>query len=371
MKKHTKSTLALVIALSCINLCGCDDKGTSLYNPDDSSETIKSEINTEDLDSIDETTHPSETESDTPARQAIKEISGMYEQNGQKMPELALMFFTEETDSAGSVTEIDKNSLPMNDGTIKAGLNLLVYSPEDTECTVKGSFVMFWNGKPYDFSVDDKQSKDGALQLELIYNNEVVLPFESKNLPVQEGENTLYFCFIPYCEESGKYLMSQRNYAYFNSEQTLDGTEPIAVTEETELPQESVGVIPDKNTAGTYYQVKQSDIISSNKEKYTLHSNPTFYLNISNLTNHDAASNRSGIGMLFADGELQPIWNGKKYLSTSLSSSEMRKTISAETSYQSGEKHDVCMVYAELTDDMNLDDKPYIYSEMTYCIIEE
>ena len=209
------------------------------------------------------------------------------------------------------------------------------------------------------------------MQLELTYNKEVVLPFESKNLPVQEGENTLYFCFIPYCGDSGKYLMSQRNYAYFNSEQTLDGTEPIDVTEETELPQESVEVIPDKNTAGTYYQVKQSDIISSNKDKYTLHSNPTFYLNISNFTNHDAASNRSGIGMLFADGELQPIWNGKKYLSTSLSSSEMRKTISAETSYQSGEKHDVCMGYAEIADDMNLDDKPYIYSEMIYCTIEE
>lgn len=366
MKNYKKLTLALLIGLSCMNFYGCKDNKTTLYNPDNSSE-----ISTESIFSSDETTHPAETKSDTPTRQAIKDISGMYEQNGQTMPELALMFFTEETDNAGSVTEIDKNSLPMNDGIIKAGLNLLVYSPEDTECKVNGSFVMFWNGKPYDFSVDDKQSKDGALQLELTYNKEVVLPFESKNLPVQEGENTLYFCFIPYCEEKGIYLTPQRYYAYFNSEQTFDGTESIAVIAETELPQESIEVISDKNTAGIYYQVEQSDVISSKKEKYTLHSNPTFYLNISNLTNHDAASNRSGIGMLFADGELQPIWNGEKYLSTSLSSSEMGKTISAETSYQSGEKHDVCMVYAELTDDMNLDDKPYIYSEMTYCTIEE
>lgn len=367
MKKYKKLTLALLIGLSCMNFYGCKDNKTTLYDPDNSSE-----ISTESNISSDETTLPLETENDTPARQAIKEISGMYEQNGQTMPELALMFFTEETDSAGSVTEIDKNSLPMNDGTIKAGLNLFLYSPEDTECTVKGTFVMFWNGKPYDFSVDDKQSKDGVLQLELIYNKEVVIPFESKNLPIQEGENTLYFCFIPYCEEKGIYLTPQRYYAYYNSNQVLDGCSPIAVSDEDELSHELIDIVVDKASASsTYYSVDKKDIIHSNNNNYSLHSNPTFHLNISNVINLEKPSNRSGIGMLIADGELQPIWNEKRYLSVSLSSEEVIKTISAKTSYQNGEKHNICMLYAELEDDQNFDGEPYSYAEMVYCTIEE
>lgn len=289
-----------------------------------------------------------------------------------KRHQFALQCFTEETDTSGTLTEIDKNQLPMKDGKIHVGLNLLVYSPEEVDRKVKGTFVMFWNGLPYDFSVGGNQSTDGALQLDLLYNEEVVLPLEAVNLPVQEGKNTLYFCFIPYCEEKGIYLTPQRYYAYFNSEQTLDGGTPVAITDENELPQELIEVVVDKSAASnTYYSVENTDVIHSNGENFTLHSNPTFHLNISNIINLETPSNRSGIGMLIADGELQPIWNNKKYLSVSLTSEEIIKTISAKTSYQNGEKHDICMVYAELENDQNLDGEPISYSEMSYCTIEE
>lgn len=357
MKKYMRSTLALIIGLSCMNLYGCSDSGTSLYNSNDSSE---------------ETTIPSETENTTPLKQAIQDISVMYTQNGQTAPKLALLCFTEETDASGMLTEIEKNQLPVNDGTLKVGLNLLVYSPEEVDCKVKGTFVMFWNGQPYDFSIGDNQSADGTLQLDLLYNEETVLPLEAINLPIQEGENTLYFCFIPYCEEKGIYLTPQRYYAYFNSEQTLDGGTPVAITAENELPQELIDIVVDKaSVSNTYYSVDKADIIHSNYDNYSLYSNPTFHLNISNIINLETPSNRSGIGMLIADGELQPVWNDKKYLSVSLSSEEVIKTISAKTSYQNGEKHDICMLYAELEDDQNLDGEPFLYSEISYCTIEE
>lgn len=367
MKNYKKLTLALLIGISCMNLYGCNDNQTTLYNPDDSSE-----ISTESTFLSDETTLLSETENITPLKQAIQDISVMYTQNGQTAPELALLCLTEETDASGMLTEIEKNQLPVNNGALKVGLNLLVYSPEEVECKVKGTFVMFWNGQPYDFSIGDNQSADGTLQLDLLYNEETVLPLEAINLPIQEGENTLYFCFIPYCEEKGIYLTPQRYYAYYNSNQILDGCSPVAITAENELPQELIDIVVDKTFASnTYYSIDTEDIIHSKYDNYNIHSNPTFHLNISNVINLENSSNRSGIGMLIADGELQPVWNNKKYLSVSLSSEEVIKTISAKTSYQNGEKHDICMLYAELKDDQNLDGEPFLYSEMSYCTIEE
>ncbi len=360
MKNYKKRTFALLISLFCMNLYGCSDNQTALYNPDDYSEISTATSSSE------ETTLS--TENITPLKQAVQDISVIYTQNGNTPPELALQCFTEETDMSGTLTEIDRNCLPVKDGTLKVGLNLLVYSPEEVDCKVKGTFVMFWNGLPYDFSVGDVQSKDGALQLDLLYNEEIVLPMESLNLPVQEGKNTLYLCFIPYCEEKG---ISQRYYAYYNAEQALNGNVPIAVTNENELPPDLIKVVADKSTAsGTYYSVDRADVISSRYDNYTLHPNPTFYLNISNIANIDTSSNRSGIGMLISDGELQPVWNDNKYLSVLLSSEEVIKTISAETSYQNGEKHDICMLYAEFENDCETDE-PFSYSEMAYCTIED
>lgn len=355
-----------MICLSCLNLYGCSDSQTPLYDPNDSSET-----STETTYSPEEATLSTEAENLTPLKQVVQDISGAFAQNGDTPPELALLCFTEESDASGTLTEIDKNQLPMHDGTIQAGLNLLVYSPDETNRMVKGTFVLFWNGQAYDFSVDGVESQDGALQLEIPYNQEAVFPFEAEDLPVQQGENTLYFCFVPYCEETGLYLTPQRYYAYFRSEQPLDGRGPIAAADEKDLPQECIKVAADRGEANIYYSVEQADVINSKDKSYTLRPDPTFYLNISNVTNPDVTSNRSGIGMFFADGELQPIWNGQKYLSVTLTSEEFLKTISAETSYQSGEKHDICMLYAELEDDQNFDSEPFSYSEMSYCTIEE
>lgn len=366
MKKNMKNTLALLLCLFCLNLYGCNDSQTSLYDPNASPEESTSATY-----SSDEATLPSETENITPLRQTIQDISNAFIINDDTPPELAMLCFTEETDMSGTLTEIDRNSLPVKDGTLQVGLNLLVYSPEEMDCKVKGTFVMFWNGLPYDFSVGDMQSKDGALQLDLVYNEETVFPMESLNLPVQEGKNTLYLCFIPYCEEKGRYITPQRYYAYYNSEQKLNGNAPVAVTSENEFSQDLIKVIADKSAASsTYYSVERADVIKSRNDNYTLHPNPTFYLNISNIANIDKPSNRSGIGMLISNGELQPVWNDNKYLSVSLSSEEVIKTISAETSYQSGEKHDICMLYAEFENDRE-DDEPFSYSEMAYCTVED
>lgn len=367
MKKYIKNiALALLTVFSCLTVYGCNDSQTPLYDPNYSTQE-----DTSAADSSEEATLPAEPENITPLKQIVQDISGIFIQNGDTPPELALHCFTEETDTSGTLTEIDKNQLPMKDGTLQVGLNLLVYSPTEVDYKVKGTFVLFWNGQAYDFSVDGRQSTDGALQLEIPYNQEMVFPFEAENLPVQNGENTLYFCFIPYCEETGLYLTPQRYYAYFSAEQSLDGRAPIAVTDEKDLPQECIEVVTDRAVAGTYKSVEQADVIHSRNGSYTLRPNPTFYLNICNIYNPEVTSNRSGIGMLFADGELQPIWNGQKYLSAALTSAELRKTIAAETSYQSGEKHNICMLYAELEDDQNFDGEPYSYAEMSYCNIEE
>ncbi|MDE7364560.1 MAG: hypothetical protein K2N27_06715 [Ruminococcus sp.] len=365
MKNYKKRTFALLISLFCMNLYGCSDNQTALYDPN-----ALPEESTSTTSSSEETTLS--TENITPLRQTIQDISNAFIINGDTPPELAMLCFTEETDISGTLTEIDRNSLPIKDGTLQVGLNLLVYSPEEMDCKVKGTFVMFWNGLPYDFSVGDMQSKDGALQLDLMYNEEIVLPMESLNLPVQEGKNTLYLCFIPYCEEKGIYLTPQRYYAYYNSEQQLDGRTPISITDEKELPQEYIEIFTDRAVAsGTYHSVERADVIKSKNDSYTLHSAPTFYLNIANFMNIETPSNRSGIGMLVSNGELQPIWNGQKYLSVALTAEELRKTISVKTPYQSGEKHDICMLYAELENDQEFDCEPFSYSEMSYCTIEE
>lgn len=314
MKNYKKRTFALLISLFYMNLYSCSDNQTALYDPN-----ALPEESTSATYSSDEATFPSETENITPLRLVIQDISNAFIINGDTPPELAMLCFTEETDMSETLTEIDRNSLPVKDGMLQVGLNLLVYSPEEVNCKVKGTFVMFWNGLPYDFSVDGNHSTDGALQLDLLYNEETVLPLESLNLPVQEGKNTLYFCFIPYCEENGIYLTPQRYYAYYNSEQSSDGQEPIAVTDEKEIPQECIEVFTDRATAsGTYHSVERADVIKSKNDSYTLHSAPTFHLNIANFMNIETPSNRSGIGMFVADGELQPIWNGQKYLSVAL-----------------------------------------------------
>lgn len=75
--------------------------------------------------------------------------------------------------------------------------------------------------------------------------------------------------------------------------------------------------------------------------------------------------------LLLKDGELQPVWNGKKYASVSLTDQELRKQVAVKTDYTVGEQHDLLMVYSEMQNDPNPYGTTFIYSDGCSCKIEE
>lgn len=349
-----------LIALLCLSIVGCGQAEPII----DSNET-ESNNDYSSVETLKET---------TPLRMTIQKIYDGFVGKNDPMPkisDIALLCLTEDNQNSGNLEEICKDKLPVYNGDIHLDLNLLVYSQKDLHYMVSGTLVLIWNGQIYDFSVDGKQSQNGSLSVDIPYNEDVILPFEVNDLPIQKGDNFLHFCFIPYCKETGIFLTPQKYTAHYWSDRESAGIKPVAISTESDLSPENIHVIKNKEEAAAFYNVQESDRISSNDDTYALHPNPTFLLNISNLSDSNESSNRSGIAMCCADGNIQPVWNGNKYAAVSVSEGEYRKTIAFDTNYLPGEKHDVCMIYVELEDDKCMDNETFIYGQACYCTIKE
>ncbi len=355
-------TSVLLVSAVGISFTGCGRSEALLYEPATESSASSAVL-----------TEPAEnTENLSMLHAEIRNIISEYPMlETQDFPGLGFFNFT---DGAEAKESIDAEKLPVHDGSLSLDLNFYVYSNKETDYGLSGSFVLFWNDQVCDFAVDGVQSKDGFLKMDLPYNQDVKVPFLVENLPVMEGQNTFCFCFFPYCSAEGEYLTLQRFIGHYESAEARDGHALNAITAENQLDSACIQVVTDRDEANTADLVNRDDLISSESRAvstlFRLHKNPTVYFNILN-TQEEEPSNRSGFMMLLKDGELQPVWNGQKYASVSLTDQELRKQVAVKTDYAVGEQHDLLMVYSEMQCDPNPYGTPFIYSDGCSCKIEE
>ena len=354
-------TSVFLIAAAGISLSGCGHSETLLYEPETgtgvSSAVTELAARTENLSLL---------------HADIQDLISEYPMLAtQDYAGLGFFCFT---DVADAQDKIDAEKLPVQDGSLALDLNFYVYSNKETDYGISGSFVMFWNDQVCDFAVDGVQSKDGFLKMNLPYNQDVKVPFLAEKLPVQEGQNTFCFCFFPYCAAEGEYLTPQRLIGHYESAEARDGIALNEIVAENQLDPAGIQVATDQEEANSVDLVNRDDLISSESKGvnmlFRLRQNPTFYFNILN-TQEEVPSNRSGIMMMLKDGELQPVWNGRKYAAVSLTDKELKKQIAVKTDYSVGEQHDLLMVYSEMQSDPSPYEIPLMYSDGCSCKIEE
>lgn len=361
MNLRKKITATLLILTVCSTLFGCGGEKELLY---DSNAPIDQ---TSESPMTPDETPTADTENTSPLWETMQSFLDM-----SSLADGGLMSFT--LPSSGAEIEWNDYGLPVSDGTLNMDLHLLAYSQQETNSIVTGTLFCCWNGEVIDFSVDGRQSEGGILQIDFPYFEELVVPFTAEALPIIEGDNTLYFAFFPYCEETGGYLASQSFIGFYRSEQACEGRNSLPITAEADLDPDRIMVVDDKNKAMTNDYVALSDLISFNggsfPMEYTVRPEPTFYLNISNAMNVEGPSNRGGIMLFFADGQPQPVWNGKLFAAASVGDNEYKKSFSIKTGFKSGEQHDVLLAYAELFDDKSLNGSVYIQSAALRCTVE-
>lgn len=365
MKKHGKRTpLVLSISILCFLLAGCGQADTPLYDPNDSGTANTTTAPVTDELSVPVETTSIEQDQLPPLRKIALDLA--QDSNADSMFPLSFMTFTDE-----EMTTIDADSLPVQDGKIEMMLNILIYSPDEEQKAASGTMVMIWNGQIYDFTVDGKQSTDGSLTMQIPYNEDVLLPFTAEDLPVVEDDNSFSFVFIPYCEETGTYLTSQKFDSHYNAKQTREGKESVHHETEDHFNAADIIEINDRDAALNISVVQDDDRISVEFDRYTVHANPTFLLNISNASNIEGPANRSGIVMFCVDGVLQPVWNDAKYAYIETPDTVYAKSIQIHSDFKAGETHNILTVYAELKDDKNTYSDPFIYTQPCYCTVEE
>lgn len=376
-KKH--SLTALLICTACVCLCGCSQDAEVLYDPTadiaepDTTAALSAE-NAEVTATEPIETEPAETESISYLQAQQEEMYVYPRENGFKIGDSGALCFRDPASDSDEPIERNEYNLPLQDGTLELDLSALAASMDDIDYNVTGTFIFCWNGQIYDFTLDGRQSTNGMLQLDMRYWEEITVPFIAEDLPIREGDNTMFFWFFPYCEETG-YLTAQNFIGYYDAEEARAGREPVTMTAEAELDPARITVETNKIKALTSSLVDPSDFISSNstdhRANYTVHETPTFYVNLCNAANAEGASNRSGIAMFFVDGQLQPVWNGANYAAVSATDRDYAKQFAVPTDFQSGEQHRVLMVYAEIQDDKNADGNTYMQSMECRCTVED
>lgn len=352
----------------CLSMFGCGQETEVLYEPDAS--TAETTVSTAP---VTEETIPAETEPSSYLRQQLEEIFGdaQYGFGRDRISQANMIGFTELSAESDTPAEINDEALPVEDGTLQMELNLLLYTKDGAEYDLSTAFVLCWNGAICDFSLDGKQSTDGVLYMDMQQNRECVVPFTAENLPVCEGENTFYFCAVPYCPETGRYWGTMLYFGYYDAEEAREGQAPIPLAPETELDPACIISVKDMDEAMTDLNIAPDSRISILLDDcYKVHANPTFYLNVANYRNSDGPSNRHGFAMLFVDGRLQPIWNDARFAAVSAAETEYTRRYAVKTDFSAGEHRNVCLVYAELQDDKDFS-SCYAFSQVCYCDMAE
>lgn len=370
MKQHRNHTpAALLLLMSCAVLSGCGPEEEALYVPETSAAETGTDANAETSAAPAETV-PTETEPLSYLQQYLENTFGYAADDSTRdnISQVTMMLFTEIAEAGEMPAELDEEHLPVQDGTVQMQLNSLIYTKDGAQSELSTAFVLCWNGSLYDFSLDGEQSTDGVLYMDMKLNCDYTAVFRAENLPVQAGENTFYFCAVPYCPETGIYWGAMSYTGYYEAEEARAGQSPMPLTAESELEPACIISVTDREEAMTDMNIAPDSRISMfSDDRYKVHANPTFYLNVANFRNAEGPSNRSGIGMVFVDGRLSPVWNGAYFASVSASDREYTRRYAVQTDFPAGEHRNVSLVYAELQDDKDMYGRTFAYSQICYC----
>ena len=352
-----KTALASILITISLLLAGCSfgQPGTETKGTESTEVTISSE-KTE----VTETSGSSEAKSGHPESsisflrkmiEEINEVDAQAEQMGyHPLRTILLMRFTEDKDPYEPVETVqaDKNS-------ITATTVMRIEEADfDGSSDFQTAAMLLLNGKSVEFSIDGKSSEGGILTTSLQTNKDYVMSVSANDLPVIEGKNKLTLLVFNYSKDKELYLDCQNDSVFFTSEQAYGGNVISA------CPESDINVFTAKDQSEADQFPSRSFIVpdefvdfESDHYGYALtktRSNPTMHFYISNMDNEDVNGDRSGFMLLFVDGKMQNVWNGKRFGEINIAEKDLLKVIKIKTDYKAGERHNVSWFYIETSD---------------------
>ncbi len=209
--------------------------------------------------------------------------------------------------------------------------------------------IMRVNDNIVNFSLDDKNSKDGVLSTTLQTNEDYILQVSADNFPVEKGENEISLMVFGYSRSRDLYIEQQSSSVRFTSDHEESG-DVVEI-----CPEDKINVVTyqDQNEvkADSYFIMpeEQLDFESDHYgyKKVTTLPSPTMHFQIDNMSVEGVIGNRKGLLLFFVDGKLQPVWNGSYIGEISLKESDLIKEIIIASKFKSGEKHNISWHYVE------------------------
>ncbi len=331
----------------------------------ESTEVIKSSEMTEtsassEITEVTETSASSDTKSVHPEssisflREMIKEINEVDEQAEQMgyhpLRTMLLIKFTEDKTPYEPVETIhaDKNSITAT------SVMRIEEADYDGSSVFETTAMLLLNGKVVEFSIDGTSSEGGILTTSLQTNKDYVMSVSADDLPVVEGTNKMTLLVYNYSKDKELYLDCQSDTVYFTSEQAYDGNF-IAACPESDINIFAAKDQSEVNQLSSMPFVNSDEFVDFESDHYgyaltKARSNPTMHFYIDNMNNTDSNGERSGLMVLFVDGKMQNVWNGKRFGEINVSKNELLKVIKIDTDYAQGERHNISWFFIETSD---------------------
>ena len=287
-------------------------------------------------------------------RDMIAEINRMDEEMAQMgFYALPTVLFMEFVQPAEPYRPIDAGRLPVREGSVDLTAAVRIEEREsDGSSEFSAVALLTVNGRMVDFEMDGTGSTNGVLTRSFGSNRDHLLPVHADHLPADEGENEIMLVLICCCPEQELYLDAQYLTGSFHSDRPLEGrvVEPcpeermdrvVTVRDPKDTPDLMTMPIVDRGEQLGFESDHRGHTLIRTKPSPTLH----FY--IDNMSTSDLSGQRAGLMALFADGQLQPVWDGRLIGEIRLQDRDLMKAILIKTGFGSGERHSVCWYYIE------------------------
>ena len=287
-------------------------------------------------------------------RDTIAEVNQMDEEMAQMgfyaLPTSLYMKFVEPMEP---YDPIDASCLPVREGSVDLTVAARIEEREsDGSSEFSAVALLTVNGRMVDFEMDGMESADGILFRSLQGNRDYLLPVHAEDLPVDEGENEIMLVLMCWCPEQEMYLDTQDLTGSFRSDRSLEGKtvnpcpeeridRVVTVRDRKDAPELMAMPIVNNGEQLSFESDHRGHVLIRTKPSPTLH----FY--IDNMSMDDLSGQRSGLMVLFVDGQLQPVWDGRMIGEIHLQDGEMMKAILLKTNFRSGERHSIFWHYIE------------------------
>lgn len=268
----------------------------------------------------------------------------------------------------GSLVAFSSDNLQVQDGKLNLFFHYRneldegsAYDPIHDKMNV--IVLMTVNGELCDFTIDDKKSENGIMEMQFQMESEYIAPIQIQNFSVKEGENQIRCHTILDIEEkplpTPLFLGAEGN---FYSDRDISAEKPVNVAVNANpdsLDAETVQKISGKKPISTggqftslFYPYDEEEVNDKETiQKVNITSDTPLYVELPNTEAFGGPANCSGVFIMQKDGALCPAWDGKPILLVQMHDSDPFVSVSANPDFQSGETTEIRLYYVEISSD--------------------